>query len=620
MKNKKKKSSVDYLIYVLIALIILVGIYMYISYRNEQIMINTYNIVLKGDSNMEIYEGMPYQEPGYYAYNYENIDCANLVKVEGSVNSNTPGTYTLDYVINTSYVNNKTSRTVTVLENPFNYITFELKGDTNVQVDLGSTYEDLGYNLVSSKGGDFRNNVRIEGVVDTSKIGHYEISYTLTIGSKSKTIKRNVEVIGEHYSVKLDNESPTNQSVTVTVTSNLADFAYYLVSGEQVSQPSFTYTATKNGEYVFEMFKKDGSKEDIKVNISNIDKTPPTGTCSVSVNSGTKKSTFEISVKDDNKVSKVIYNNKEYSDNKFVVDGKLSKATITVYDSVSNSTTITCNITYSYIEPTGGTVVNQFSSNTLKYKILKKDNYYETHIWAKDPYNQMRTGLKFPFPQLSTVESLVPYVSKRLNFTGKQMIAFNASGFVSDQFSTQFISANRGWRNSSETAIVVHEGKVLRNFTNQVYPDKEVYTYGLKKDGYMAYYKISPGTKANMSNNQKLAQQLINDGVKYTYGFHPILTINGVKKTNDNAPNIRQGLCQIDKNNFVFLTNISSNRAIGLSFSKMADIFNSMGCIYGVNLDGGGSTSLYYKNRGTDKATAVRASSRADADMVYFVE
>ena len=136
----------------------------------------------------------------------------------------------------------------------------------------------------------------------------------------------------------------------------------------------------------------------------------------------------------------------------------------------------------------------------------------------------------------------------------------------------------------------------------------------------MAYYKISPGTKANMSNNQKLAQQLINDGVKYTYGFHPILTINGVKKTNDNAPNIRQGLCQIDKNNFVFLTNISSNRAIGLSFSKMADIFNSMGCIYGVNLDGGGSTSLYYKNRGTDKATAVRASSRADADMVYFVE
>ncbi len=123
-----------------------------------------------------------------------------------------------------------------------------------------------------------------------------------------------------------------------------------------------------------------------------------------------------------------------------------------------------------------------------------------------------------------------------------------------------------------------------------------------------------------MENNKKLAQQLINDGVKYTYGFHPVLTINGQKKTTDNSPNIRQGLCQLDKNNFVFLTNISSNRSIGLSFSGMADIFNSMGCIYGVNLDGGGSTSLYYKERGTNNAVEVRGSSRDVADMLYFVE
>ena len=114
----------------------------------------------------------------------------------------------------------------------------------------------------------------------------------------------------------------------------------------------------------------------------------------------------------------------------------------------------------------------------------------------------MRTGLVKPFPQLATVKNMIPYESQRLNLTNKGMIAVNASGFVSDQFSREFISANSGWRNSSETAIVVHEGKVLRNFTNQVYPTKEVYTYGLKKDGYMAVYKISPGTQDNMANNK----------------------------------------------------------------------------------------------------------------------
>jgi len=619
MKKKNKKTGIDFLIYFLIALIIFVGIYMYISYREEQIMLNTYNIVLKGDSTINIYEGMPYNEPGYYAYNYENNDCASLVKVEGSVNSDVVGTYNLDYVINTKYVDNKVSRTVNVLENPFNYITFELKGEENMQINLGVPYEDAGYNLISTKGGDFHQYVKTSGMVDASKIGNYEVSYTLTIGNKSKTITRRIEVIGDHYTVKLDNSELTNQSVTATVTSNLLDFDYFIVNSQKVIEPGFTFTITNNGEYNFEMYKKDGLKEDIKVVISNIDKTPPTGTCSVDINSSSKKSTFNLNIKDDNGISKIIYNDKEYTENTFIINNVINMADIIAYDKVNNMATINCSTIYAYIEPSGDTV-KDFKSDTLKYKIIKKNNYYETHIWAKDPYNQMRTGLRFPFPQLSTVESLVPYVSKRLNFTSKAMIAFNASGFVSDQFSTQFISANRGWRNSSETAIVVHEGKVLRNFTNQVYPDREVYTYGLKKDGYMAYYKISPGNKNNMANNQKLAQKLIDDGVKYTYGFHPLLTINGQKKTNDNSPNIRQALCQIDKNNFVFLTNISSNRGIGLSFSRMADIFNSMGCIYGVNLDGGGSTSLYYKNRGTDKATAVRSSSRADADMVYFVE
>ena len=502
MKKKNKKGSIDFLIYILIALIIFVGIYMYISYREEQIMINTYNIVLKGYSTINIYEGMPYNEPGFYAYNYENVDYASLVKVEGSVNSDVVGTYNLDYVIRTKYVDNKVSRTVNVLENPFNYITFELKGEENIQIELGKPYEEAGYTLVSSKGEDFHKYVKTTGMVDASKIGNYEVSYTLTIGNKSKTLTRRIEVIGDHYTVKLDNEELTNQSVIATVVSNMADFDYFIVNNQKVIDPGFTFTIPNNGEYNFEMYRKGGVKEDIKVVVTNIDKTPPTGSCSVSINSSSKKSTFNLALKDDNGVSKVTYNNTDYTENSFVINGVVNSAIIIAHDKVGNTASITCNTIYSYIEPSGS-AVKEFNSETLKYKILKKNNYYETHIWAKDPYNQMRTGLKFPFPQLSTVSSLVPYVSKRLGFTNKAMIAFNASGFVSDQFSTQFISANRGWRNSSETAIVVHEGKVLRNFTNQVYPDKEVYTYGLKKDGYMTYYKISPGNKNNMANNQK---------------------------------------------------------------------------------------------------------------------
>ena len=584
---KKKKTGIDYLIYVLILLIIIVGIIMYINYRNEQIRINTYNIVLKGDATINIYEGMTYQEPGYYAYDFQNVDKANLVKVEGNVNSNVVGTYTLDYVINTKWKDNKITRTINVLENPFNYITFELKGDSVIQIPLGSTYTDQGYSLVSSRGENFENYVRTTGTVDTTKVGLFEIEYILTIGNKSKTLKRTIEVVGDHYVVSLDNSNPTNQNVTLTITSNLLNFDYFLIEDKKITLPNVTYLVTTNGNYVFEMYKKDGTKEDVTAEVTNIDKEAPTGTCSVTVNSKTNKSEFAVDVNDRNGISKIMYENLAYSEKIFTINKKLDGATIGVFDTVGNSATINCSLRYAFIEPTGGKVVKSFNSNTLKYKILQNGNYYETHIWAADPYNQMRSGLKFPFPQLAQVKDIVTYVSKRLNFKDKHMIAFNASGFVSNQFSTQFIGANPKWKNSSQTAVVIHEGKILRDFTKQTFPTKKTYTYGLKKDGYMAYYDISNGDKSHMASNQQKVKQMVSDGIKYTYGFSPLLVINGKKVTKDNSPNIRQGLCQIDKNNFVFLTNVSNNRGIGLSFSKMADIFLSLKCIYAVNLDGG---------------------------------
>ena len=616
----KKNNTYNIIIYVIIALIIFIAIYMYKGYKEDQITMNTYNLVLKGNPSMNIYEGGTYIEPGYHCYNYENIDHPELVKVEGTVNTTMVGTYKIKYYIENAYGNTEAERTINVIAEPMKHITFELIGDAKVNVDINTNYVDQGYTLTSSDGKDYKNYVTTKGTVNTSRIGTYTITYTLNLNNQKKVLERTVEVVGDHYTITIDNKELTNSSVNITVISNISDFDHFIVDGKEIKELGFNYKAVKNGTYNYEMYNKTGGKEIITVEISNIDKTKPTGTCSLSINGN--KTKFTVNAKDDSGISKITYNSKDYTNTTFEVSGSILNATVSVTDKAGNKASIKCTSPVMPQKTPGatGTLKKEFNSNTLKYKIYQTSNYYITYVWASNPYNQMRTGLKLPFPQLATVKTLVSYESGRLNLTNKGMIAVNASGFVSDQFSREFISANSGWKNSSETAIVVHEGKVLRNYTGQVYPSKDVYTYGLKKDGYMAVYKISPGTQANMENNKKLAQQLINDGVKYTYGFHPILTLNGQKKTTDNSPNIRQGLCQLDRNNFVFLTNISSNRSIGLSFSKMADIFNSMGCIYGVNLDGGGSTSLYYKERGTNTATEVRGSGRDVADMLYFVE
>ena len=153
--------------------------------------------------------------------------------------------------------------------------------------------------------------------------------------------------------------------------------------------------------------------------------------------------------------------------------------------------------------------------------------------------------------------------------------------------------------------------------------------YGIKSDGYLTHYYFN---KTLPSANRNLTANIQSDGVKYTFGFSPPLVVNGKKSeslSGDilNELNIRQGICQIDKNNFIIMTNTftstaQSNRDRGFTYQFMIDNMISYGCLSGYNMDGGGSTSYYYKAKGTSTATKYPTAhtNRLLTDMLYFVE
>ena len=89
--------------------------------------------------------------------------------------------------------------------------------------------------------------------------------------------------------------------------------------------------------------------------------------------------------------------------------------------------------------------------------------------------------------------------------------------------------------------------------------------------------------------------------------------------TQEKSPNIRQGLCQIDKNNFVLITNNSSNRSIGFTFYDLANYMVTLGCTTGFNLDGGGSTTLLFKDSSSN-INVLYGNNRKVADILYFHE
>lgn len=81
-----------------------------------------------------------------------------------------------------------------------------LLGNSRVQIGLGETYHENGFTSFDENGDDLSSNVVVSDNIDNSKIGDYQITYTITNNNLSVTRKRTIEVI--------DTDPPTIHGVT----------------------------------------------------------------------------------------------------------------------------------------------------------------------------------------------------------------------------------------------------------------------------------------------------------------------------------------------------------------------------------------------------------------------
>ena len=207
----------------------------------------------------------------------------------------------------------------------------------------------------------------------------------------------------------------------------------------------------------------------------------------------------------------------------------------------------------------------------------------------------------------------------------KGLVAFNASGVISTYWAT---GSPCSWHATPPIPLFINEGKVLRDSTDGTYNiTKEI--RGLNKDGDLVYYKMNSGkTDAQKKKNKELAQKIIDSGIRYTFDFKPVLVENYVAKNNlSETNNIRQAICQIDKQNFVVITSTVGSTSeynrtyLGLNYKRLAEIFVDYGCKIGFNLDGGGSTVIYFKNDSLGNPQRYGPyDGRMLTDMMYFIE
>lgn len=110
-------------------------------------------------------------------------------------------------------------------------IELKLIGEKNIELNLKEEYKEEGAKA-KFRGNDISKDIKIEGKVDTSKVGKYEIKYKVNTKKKSKLITRTINVVD-----KVNPEIKLKGDKTITVS-----------LGNEYNEPGFEATDNYDGD------------------------------------------------------------------------------------------------------------------------------------------------------------------------------------------------------------------------------------------------------------------------------------------------------------------------------------------------------------------------------------
>ena len=260
-------------------------------------------------------------------------------------------------------------------------------------------------------------------------------------------------------------------------------------------------------------------------------------------------------------------------------------------------------------------------TETLKVYITDHNNYYLTRVWMQDPYTQINKQDANPYGKtLRHPSELLNNAIKENHLENKLIVAMNASGFyLKNTYDADSVNRYPAFDKTSVGTIVITNGQVVRNAYTKAF--KTWYIYGIDKSGNLQIFTdLKASTQAELDAKKNWADQVINSGIRNTFSFASPLIENGVASTKTTSmPSTtgkpkRQAFCQVDGNNYAFITGQA------LSRDDLINIMKGLNCQTGVNLDGGGSIALLYKSASSDKIQTVTGNGRQLTEVLYMVE
>lgn len=167
---------------------------------------------LLGDNPLTIELNQTYIEPGYIATDDLEGDLTDQVVVTGTVDSSKVGNNTLTYTVTNSLgIAVSAERIISVVAEDESTPELTLIGDNPLTIKKGEIYEEPGYSATDEIDGDLTDQVIAEALMDTSEIGRYTLTYTVTnsFGNTASAV-RVVNVVDEEVPNKGNDDSHSN--------------------------------------------------------------------------------------------------------------------------------------------------------------------------------------------------------------------------------------------------------------------------------------------------------------------------------------------------------------------------------------------------------------------------
>ena len=247
-------------------------------------------------------------------------------------------------------------------------------------------------------------------------------------------------------------------------------------------------------------------------------------------------------------------------------------------------------------------------NSTLEEPVITDTSYQDENISITiNEYNQYDTAIYVADVKVSSPEYLKTALAQNAygrNITEKTSeMASNAEAIL---------AINGDYYGTQQTGYVLRNGVLYRDTASENQEDLVIY-----EDGSFEIIEETDVT----------AQELLSNGAVQILSFGPALVINGeISVTEDEevgkakASNPRTAIGIIDENHYVFVVSDGrTDQSEGLSLYELAQFMKQLGVETAYNLDGGGSSTMYFNSEIINNPTSGGSiKERSVSDIVYI--